>query len=197
MLLERSQARYRQLALGRRAVLDPRNGKSLSTRTTPRCNSVTPPTRSFAILRSSAFPRHSDAPHPAGRGTVGQFQRQVARLRDCNRRRGNGLCLPRLFRATRSGRLRNADLRLPDRRRQSVPARRYGRSSLAGGGYKAFSIFLGTRYRCHFPNYVAGSDAPCRRSVRACMASAQFRPSTPEAHRIRQRLITGGSTAEC
>ena len=78
-----------------------------------RCNSVKPLTRFFATPRSSDCPPNILTLRiQPDEGLSSQFQRQAARLRDRDRRRRNGFCVPRLFRAARSGRLRDADLRL-------------------------------------------------------------------------------------
>ena len=182
-----------------------RTGKSLSTRTTE----ITVQFRQapYSLFRDTPVerlpPNILTLRIQPDEGLSISFSAKRPGSEIADRRRGYGLCLPRLFRPTRSGRLRNAHLRLSDRRRQSVPARRYGRSSLARGTRR--SRFLGTQYRCRFPQLRGRQRRPrCRRSADrprwACMAADQFRPSTPEAHRvIRQRLMTTAAcrTAEC
>jgi glucose-6-phosphate 1-dehydrogenase len=128
-----------------------RTGKSLSARTTE--IAVQFRQAPYALFRDTPVDRL-----PANiltlriqpdEGAIAQFQRQAPRRRDRNRRRRDGLCLPGLFRAAGVGRLRDADLRLPRRRRHLVPAGRYGR----GGVVRRTGAprCLGTRFCRRFP----------------------------------------------
>ena len=129
--LRRAPARDRQLALGGRALLSAH--RQIPGGTQHRDRHPVPAGALRPVPRDAdraAAPQHPHAAHPARRGSVVQLQRQEAWPGDRDRRRRDGLLVPRLFCAALCRRLRNADLRLPDRRCHAVPARRYGRGGL-------------------------------------------------------------------
>ena len=126
------QARHRQLALGRRALLSPH--RQVPAGAHHRDRHPVPPGALRLVPRDpgrGAAAQLPDAAHPARRGLVDQLQRQAAGPGDRDRGRRDGLLVSRLFRAAHGRRLRDAALRLPDRRCHAVPARRHGRGGLA------------------------------------------------------------------
>ena len=158
--IRRPQARHRQLALGRRAVLSAYRQVAFQ-RAPPRsrCSSVKP------LLALSRYSGRATSPNIL---TLRIQPDEGLSISFSAKRPGSEIEIDGVdmdfayrdyFAPARSGRLRNAHLRLPDRRRQSVPARRYGRGSLARGA-KACSIPGHADPVVDFPNYAAGSAGP-------------------------------------
>ena len=132
--LLRLQAEDRQLALGRRALLPAH--RQAHAAPVDRDRDPLPPGAARPVPR---HPRGADASqlddpaHPARRGHRARVRRQAPRPVGQARHRQHGLRLQDLLQDGAQHRLRDADLRLHDRRRDPVPARRQHRGRLAGG----------------------------------------------------------------
>ncbi len=91
----RAQARHRQLALGRRAVLS--THRQAAVRPLDRDRGAIPSGALRALSRHAGRASASQYPHaahPAGRRPLAQLQRQAAGLRNRDRRREDGFRLP-------------------------------------------------------------------------------------------------------
>ena len=108
----RAQARNRQLALGRRSLLSAHRQTSLPpARPKLRCSFARRLMRCFATPRLSAcLPNILLLRIQPDEGLSISFSAKRPGAGDQDRRRCNGLCLQRLFRPARVGRLRDADL---------------------------------------------------------------------------------------
>ena len=124
----------RQLALGRRAVLPAHRQGARRKRTEVAIQFKQAP---FALFRDTPVERAvaelSRDRHPAGRRHRAAVRRQGAGTLDHDRRRRDEVPLQGLLQGRARDRLRDADLRLHDRRRHPVPARRQRRGRLARG----------------------------------------------------------------
>ena len=132
----RAEAGDRQLALGRRAVL-PAHRQVAGARATPRSPSSS--SRRRAVLFRDTAGRRPDAEPagaPASSPTKASRCASPPRCRGarcgCARSRWTS-ATPSYFKAEPQHRLRDADLRLPDRRPDAVPARRQHRGRLVRG----------------------------------------------------------------
>ena len=159
--LSRAQGLHRQLALGRRALLHPHRqgddgaqdrGCDPVQEGAPACCSAT------STAASSRTPRLV-FPHPARRGRADALLGEAAGPQGEALRRQHELPLFRLLQVGAVDRLRNADLRLPDRRRDpvsSVPT-----TSRAAGPWCS---------RC---------STPGRRATTRCIGTRRAPPARP------------------
>ena len=106
------------------AALCPRWRSASSTR--PMRRSRTPDVECAAAELAGAA-------HPAGRGHLAAVRGEAAGAGGGSGGGADGFPLPGLVPARAERRLRDADLRLHDRRPDAVPARRHGGGDLAGG----------------------------------------------------------------
>jgi len=116
----------------------------------------------YALFRNTPvgrLPQYPDSPHPTRRRTVGQFQRQTARLRNRDRRCGNGFCLPRLFRAACNGRYEPLIYDCFDRR----PPLCFQRADTVEAAWRAVEGLIDCWARDpakDFPNYPPAAQVP-------------------------------------
>ena len=133
--LRRAEAHHRQLALGRRAVLPAHRQGARRKRTEIAIKFKQAP---FAMFRDTPVDKLSQnylghlAPSRTRASTL-QFNAKVPGPAIDDRRRRDEVPLQGLLQGRAVDRLRDADLRLHDRRRHPVPARRQRRGRLAGG----------------------------------------------------------------
>ena len=157
--LRRDEARDRQLAMGRRAVLSAHRQADGEARHRNRdpvqgaAAAAVPPDR-----RQANRAERAGAAHPARRGNFAELQRQDSGPGGQARRRRHELQVRRLLWRRTEHRLRDAAARLHDRRPDPVPARRHGRRGMARS--RSDSRCMESDPATDFPNYAAGSWGP-------------------------------------